>query len=53
MKHASFIQYEDGSKLKEKVAEWIRENEDDILEIIDIEYTEKDSVYIATITYLD
>ena len=53
MKHAAFIQYEDGSKLKEKVAEWIRENEDYILEIVDIEYTEKDSMYIATITYLD
>lgn len=53
MKHAAFIQYEDSSKLKEKVAEWIRNNEDDILEIVNIEYTEKDSVYIATITYLD
>lgn len=53
MKHAAFVQYEDGSKLKEKVAEWIRENEEDILEIIDIEYTQRDSVYIATITYID
>lgn len=53
MKHAAFVQYEDGSKLKEKVAEWIRDNEENILEIIDIEYTQRDSVYIATITYID
>lgn len=53
MKHAAFVQYDDDSKLKEKVEEWIRENEDNILEIVDIEYTQKDSIYIATITYLD
>jgi low affinity Fe/Cu permease len=53
MKHAAFVQYDDDSKLKEKVEEWIRENEDNILEIVDIEYAQKDSIYIATITYLD
>lgn len=53
MKHAAFVQYDGDSKLKEKVEEWIRENEDKILEIVDIEYTQRDSIYIATITYLD
>jgi low affinity Fe/Cu permease len=53
MKHAAFVQYDDDTKLKEKVEEWIRENEDNILEIVDIEYTQRDSIYIATITYLD
>ncbi len=53
MKHAAFVDNEDGLKLKEKVAEWIRENEDYILEIVDIEYTQKDNIYIATITYID
>lgn len=53
MKHAAFVDQEDGLNLKEKVAEWIRENEECILEIIDIEYSQNGSIYIATITYLD
>ena len=53
MKHTTFIQYGDSSELKGKVQEWIRDNEDKILKVIDIEYTERDYVYIATITYLD
>lgn len=53
MKHAAFVDNEDGLSLKERVAEWIRDNEDDILEIIDIEYSQKGNLYIATITYLD
>lgn len=53
MKHASFVQYGDGSELKEKVENWIAENKDRILEIVDIEYTDNDGVFIATITYFD
>lgn len=53
MKHATFVQYGDSSELKGKVQEWIRDNEDKILKVVDIEYTERDSVFIATITYLD
>lgn len=53
MKHAAFIQEGDGSQLKKKVEEWIEENRDNILEIVDIEYEESGNVYYATITYLD
>ena len=53
MKHTAFVDQEDGIRLKEKVAEWIRENEDRILEIVDIEYSKNGSTYLATITYLD
>lgn len=53
MKHAAFMQYGDGSKLEEKVENWIMENEAIILEIVDIEYTEEDNMYYATITYMD
>ncbi len=53
MKHAAFVDQEDGIRLKEKVAEWIRENEERILEIVDIQYIQNGSLYIATITYLD
>lgn len=53
MKHEAFVQYGDGSKLKEKVEDWISRNEDRILEVVDIEYSNHDNIYIATITYLD
>lgn len=53
MKHAAFVQHGDGSELKEKVEQWIVENEDKILEIVDIEYKQQDNLYIATITYFD
>lgn len=53
MKHAAFVQYGDSSELKAKVQEWIKDNEDRILEVVDIEYTQRDSIHIATITYLD
>ncbi len=53
MKHAAFVDNENGLTLKERVAEWIRDNEDDILEIINIEYTQKGNIYVATISYLD
>ena len=47
------MQYGDSSELKGKVQEWIRDNEDKILKVVDIEYTERNSVFLATITYLD
>lgn len=53
MKHAAFIQENNGSDLKEKVEKWIAENENSILEIVDIEYTQSGNIYFATITYLD
>lgn len=53
MKHAAFIDQKDGSGLKDRVKEWIKENEEDILEIVDVEYREEGGVFIATITYMD
>lgn len=51
MKHVSMVDYKDGSSLEEKVNQWILENEDILLEIIDIEYTQHGNVYLAIITY--
>lgn len=51
MKHASIIEKGDSSAVEEKVNQWILENEDSILEIIDIEYIENGDIYVAIITY--
>lgn len=51
MKHVTILEYDDDSAIKEKVNQWIAENESSILEIIDIEYIENGNMYIATITY--
>ena len=51
MKYVSMIDYDDGSSLEEKINEWIVENEDTLLEIIDIEYKQHGNIYLATITY--
>lgn len=45
------VDYDDGSSLEEKVNKWILENEDTLLEIIDIEYTQYGNIYLAIITY--
>jgi hypothetical protein len=51
MKHYSILEKGNSSLVEEKVNQWIKENEDSILEIIDIEYIENGDIYIATITY--
>lgn len=53
MKHIAFISEGDGSQLREKVDEWIEENKEKNIEIIDVEYSENADVYYATVTYLD
>ncbi len=53
MKFTTFYQQESDVGLKEKVEEWIRGNEDKILEIINVEYEYSNNTYIAIITYLD
>lgn len=52
MKHMYIVDY-DGSTLKEKVDQWIGENEESILEIVDIEYTQEGSIYFAIVTYIE
>ncbi|MGF7056533.1 hypothetical protein [Brassicibacter mesophilus] len=51
MKHATIVEYNDGSGLEDKVNEWIAENEQQILDIIDVEYSQHGNIYLATITY--
>ncbi|MDD2447145.1 MAG: hypothetical protein PHY91_05610 [Tissierellia bacterium] len=53
MKHISIVQQDDEELLKEKVNEWIKSNEESIVEIVAIEYTNRNTLYVATITYLD
>lgn len=53
MKFTSFYQQDSDSGLKEKVEEWIRDNEENILEIVDVEYEYSNNTYIAIISYLD
>mgnify|MGYP000851661135 FL=1 len=51
MKHMTMVEYEDGSNLRYKVDEWLSENEDKILELLDVEYTQQGEIYMAIITY--
>ncbi len=51
MKHATIVEYNDGTGLEDKVESWIAESEQQILEIIDIEYSQHGNIYLATITY--
>ena len=53
MKHVSIVDYGDGTNLEEKMNEWILTNEENLLEIIDIEYTQHGNMFLATITYLE
>ena len=52
MKHISIVDYGD-CNVEEKVNQWILENEERLLEIVDIEYIEQGNMYLATITYLE
>lgn len=51
MKHMTIVEYNDGSGLTEKVQRWISENEEQILEIIDVEYSQHGNIFLATITF--
>ncbi|NLK44787.1 MAG: hypothetical protein GX300_10390 [Tissierellia bacterium] len=53
MKHMYIVDYGTGSSIKDKVDIWIGENEENILEIIDIEYTQEGDIYFAIVTYLE
>ncbi|WP_165442993.1 hypothetical protein [Senegalia massiliensis] len=54
MKHITIIQDKDDIiLLKTKVNEWINSNKLNILEIVDIEYSNTDTMYMATITYME
>ncbi|NLW41074.1 MAG: hypothetical protein GXY96_09165 [Tissierellia bacterium] len=52
MKHISIVDYGD-CNVEGKVNQWILENEERLLEIVDIEYIEQGNMYLATITYLE
>lgn len=52
MKHMYIVDM-DGSSLRDKVDQWISENEEDILEMVDIEYTQEGTIYFAIVTYIE
>ncbi len=47
------VDYDDGNILREKVDEWIGENEESILEVIDIDYSKQGNLYLAVVSYLE
>lgn len=51
MKHMTIVNYNDGLALEDKVYKWIEDNEEEILEIIDVEYENRGNIYFAIITY--
>ena len=51
MKHMSIAYYNYGLALEDKVYKWIEDNEEEILEIIDVEYENRGNIYFAIITY--
>lgn len=53
MEHITFLQVGEEEGLKEKVTEWIRDNEDKVKEIIDIEYVQYGNQFTATITFIE
>lgn len=53
METVSIFQYGHSSGLNEKVDEWLEENKNTILEIVDIEYQQYENVYVAIIRYIE
>lgn len=52
MRHVTIIQdHDDSITLNEKIDMWIKDNEEEILEIIDIDWQKVGSFYMATVTY--
>lgn len=45
------VDHYDGASLEEQVNGWIVKNQDILLEIMDIEYSQIGNTYLATITY--
>lgn len=39
--------------IKDKVDHWIGENEENILEIVDIEYNQEGDIYFAIVSYFE
>lgn len=53
MKHMYIVDYDDGNILRGKVDAWIGENEESILEVIDIDYSQQGNLYLAVVSYLE
>lgn len=53
MKFMYIVEEGNGATLREKVNQWIDENEDIILEIVDIEYNQEGNIYFAIVSYLE
>ncbi|WP_425447955.1 hypothetical protein [Dethiothermospora halolimnae] len=51
MKHVTIVDNTDGNTLNDLINNWIEEHEEEILEVIDIDYQQYGSMYTATVTY--
>lgn len=51
MKHMTIVDYNDGLDLEDKVYKWIEDNEEEILEVIDVEFENRGNIFFAIVTY--
>lgn len=51
MKHITMLGNEYDRELEARVKRWIEEHNDEVIEIINIEYAQYGSMYSATVTY--
>ncbi|WP_159436155.1 hypothetical protein [Anaerosalibacter sp. Marseille-P3206] len=51
MRHMTIIDCNDGLDLEDKVYNWIEDNEEEILEVIDVEFENRGNIFFAIITY--
>lgn len=53
MKFMYIVAEGDGETIRAKVDRWIGENEENILEIVDIEYNQEGIIYFAIVSYFE
>lgn len=53
MKFMHIVADGSGDTIKAKVEQWLKENEESILEMVDIEYNQEKGVYFAIISYFE
>lgn len=53
MKFMYIVSEGEGDTIRDKVDRWIGENEENILEIVGIEYNQKGTIYFAIVSYFE
>ncbi|HEY8363618.1 MAG TPA: hypothetical protein VIK77_12250 [Tissierellaceae bacterium] len=53
MKHMYIVDYGNGASIRDKVDIWLGENAENILEVLDVEYSQEGDIYFAIITYIE